>query len=178
MVSWGLLVNGPSGHAFYAILDRKVIGCSVPAIATKIVIDQLLYTPPLTAGFFGYMALAAGGSLADAVYTVRQETWPTLVYNWSFWSVAHIITFTYIPLEHRVAWVAAKNFAWSFFLSWRVGRLESWESQYAEMSTTKVKAVPDHEHAERSEKPAVRSARSLPQLLREYRSTGSSRTEN
>ena len=53
-----------------------------------------------------------------------KETWPTLLYNWTFWGVAHVITFTSIPLEHRVAWIALKSFLWNGFLSWRLSRLQ------------------------------------------------------
>ena len=120
MAAWGLGCNGPAGHAFYAALDRFVTRQGMRATALKIAIDQLLYTPPLTAGFFLFQTLAAGGSTAAALATVRAETGPTLLYNWGFWSLAHVITFTAIPLEHRVAWVALKNFTWSTFLSWRL----------------------------------------------------------
>ena len=46
------------------------------------------------------------------------------IYNGTFWSVAHVITFTYVPLEHRVAWIALKSFLWNGFLSWRLSRLQ------------------------------------------------------
>ena len=136
MAAWGLLVNGPSGHTFYRALDKWVRGSTASAIATKIAVDQLLYTPPLTAGFFGFMSLGAGCSSTEAMHVVRRETWPTLLYNWSFWGVAHIVTFAAIPLEHRVAWVAAKNFVWSCFLSWRLGNLDGQQSLETASSTS------------------------------------------
>ena len=128
MAAWGTLVNGPSGHAFYAALDRIVQFRGAMAVALKIGIDQLVYTPPLTAGFFAFNSLAAGASMEDAVGVARRETWPTLLYNWGFWGVAHVVTFTLIPLEHRVAWVALKNFVWSGFLSWRLSRSQAQEA--------------------------------------------------
>ena len=124
MGSWGLLINGPSGHAFYAALDRIVTSHGTRSIITKIAIDQLAYTPPLTFGFFVYQGLAAGSAGAEALELARRETWPTLLYNWTFWSVAHVVTFAAIPLEHRVAWVALKNFVWSGFLSWRLSCIQ------------------------------------------------------
>ena len=119
------MVNGPTGHAFYGVLDRVVTLTGVRAVALKITIDQLLYTPVLTAGFFLYQTLAAGRDAGAAASVARRETWPTLLYNWSFWSLAHVVTFTSIPLEHRVAWVAVKNFVWSGFLSWRLRNCSS-----------------------------------------------------
>ena len=123
MASWGLLVNGPTGHHFYRALDRLIRGEHARAIALKIAVDQLVYTPPLTAGFFAYMSLTSGSSAAEALEAVQRELRPVLIANWSFWSVAHVITFAAVPLEHRVAWVAAKNFVWSGFLSWRLSKI-------------------------------------------------------
>jgi protein Mpv17 len=125
MSSWGLLVNAPAGHFFYAALDRLIQWRGSSAVALKIAVDQLIFTPPLTVGFFLFQELASGGGAASAVEAAATETVPTLLYNWTFWSVAHVITFTFVPLEHRVAWVALKNFTWSGFLSWRLSRLRS-----------------------------------------------------
>eukprot|EP00310_Coccolithus_braarudii_P015089 CAMPEP_0183354776 /NCGR_PEP_ID=MMETSP0164_2-20130417/38087_1 /TAXON_ID=221442 /ORGANISM="Coccolithus pelagicus ssp braarudi, Strain PLY182g" /LENGTH=162 /DNA_ID=CAMNT_0025527723 /DNA_START=99 /DNA_END=584 /DNA_ORIENTATION=- len=124
MASWGAVINGPSGHAFYAALDRLISRRGAQAVALKIAVDQLVYTPPLTAGFFIFQSLAAGSTTRAAIELAINETWTTLQYNWCFWGVAHVITFAAIPLEHRVAWVALKNFAWSGFLSWRLSSLE------------------------------------------------------
>ena len=124
MTSWGLLA-GPVGHKFYVALDSVIRFRGASAIASKIAIDQLVFTPPLTYSFFSYQSLVAKGSSAsDALALAQRETWPTLLYNWSFWSVAHVITFTSIPLEHRVAWIALKSFLWNGFLSWRLSRLQ------------------------------------------------------
>ena len=129
MLTWGLLVNGPSGHMFYTVLERWVRSTGLQGagrqVALKITVDQLAYTPPLTFAFFVYQSALAGSSAELAVGIACRETPPTLLYNWGFWGVAHVLTFTIIPLEHRVAWVALKNFAWSGFLSWRLNRCDA-----------------------------------------------------
>ena len=124
MASWGLLVNGPTGHYFYAALEAWVRSSGVRAIVLKIAIDQFAYTPPITAAFFTYNSLLTGSTASEALQVARSETWPTLLYNWGFWGLAHVATFSFIPVEHRVAWVALKNFAWSGFLSWRLSSLK------------------------------------------------------
>ena len=45
MLSWGGLVNGPAGHLFYEQLDRFVLLGGARGVASKIAIDQLLFTP-------------------------------------------------------------------------------------------------------------------------------------
>jgi protein Mpv17 len=128
MASWGLIINGPTGHAFYAALERLVRTSGARAVALKIAIDQFVYTPPITAGFFAYNALLSGSSASEALEVARHETGATLLYNWCFWGLAHVATFSIIPVEHRVAWVALKNFAWSGFLSWRLSSLKKTDS--------------------------------------------------
>ena len=127
MTSWGLLA-GPVGHKFYVALDKFIRFRGASAIAGKIAVDQFVFTPPLTVCFFAYQSLVAKGSSAsDALNLAQRETWPTLLYNWSFWGIAHVITFTSIPLEHRVAWIALKSLLWNGFLSWRLSRLQKAE---------------------------------------------------
>ena len=135
IASWGLLVNGPTGHAFYSALERLVTQRGARGVVQKVAIDQLVYTPPLTFAFFVYQGVAAGSMGTEALELAQRETWPTLLYNWAFWSVAHIVTFSAIPLEHRVAWVALKNFVWSGFLSWRLSTIESTASMQSPSSS-------------------------------------------
>ena len=42
----------------------------------------------------------------------------TLRVNWVYWSAVHVITFSIVPLDYRVAFVAAKNFLWGGYLSY------------------------------------------------------------
>jgi hypothetical protein len=38
--------------------------------------------------------------------------------SWSYWSAVHVFTFSLVPLDYRVAFVAVKNFFWGGYLSW------------------------------------------------------------
>ena len=120
MLSWGGLVNGPAGHLFYEQLDRFVLLGGARGVASKIAIDQLLFTPPLTFAFFVWQHCLSSPSpsAAGAATMASSNLWPTLKVNWLYWSCVHVVTFAFIPLEYRVAFVAVKNFFWGGYLSW------------------------------------------------------------
>jgi len=86
-------------------------------VATKVLIDQAVWTPPLTVIFFTYEGSLQGESVADASQTALQKLWPTLKANWTVWPLVHLCTFSLIPLNYRVLWVNCANFLWSGFLS-------------------------------------------------------------
>ena len=131
MIGWGGLFNGPLGHVFYEQLDRVVSLGGARGVALKIAIDQLLFTPPLTFGFFAWQHLlsAAEPSAFGAAEFASNNLWPTLRINWVYWSLVHTITFACVPLQYRVAFVALKNFFWGGYLSW-AARSECAEEQH------------------------------------------------
>lgn len=123
MFVWGLLCNGPSGHAWYLGLDKVVPQQGAKALVTKIAADQLIYTPPLTLLYFVWQHALQQRELGwSAVSSAWERVWPTLQVNWTYWTLVHIITFTWIPLEYRVAFVSLKNFFWGGYLSYAAAR--------------------------------------------------------
>ena len=142
MASWGLLVNGPIGHLWYLGLERMVRVQGALAIAAKVAIDQLVWTPPLTALFFTYEGCLQGETLDEAKGCAAEKLWPTLKANWvvrrprqssfcdanhrrshpSFARLAGVASGAPVHLfggapQLRVLWVNCANFVWSGFLS-------------------------------------------------------------
>ena len=118
MTSWGLVVNGPTGHLWYKGLDSVVRASGARGVATKVAADQLIYTPPLTFGYFLWQNLLQGDSPLAASSAAACQVMPTLQVNWLYWSAVHVATFSLIRVEYRVAFVSVKNFLWGGFLSW------------------------------------------------------------
>ena len=54
MGCWGLLVSGPIGHVWYMLLDRAVRAAGVRGVVTKVLLDQMIATPPLIMAFFAW----------------------------------------------------------------------------------------------------------------------------
>lgn len=126
MLGWGALFNGPAGHVWYRMLDIAVRSTAARGVALKILLDQLLFTPPLTLGYFVWQhSLSNRTGPASAWESACQQLWPTLRVNWMYWSLVHVATFTLIPLNYRVAFVATKNFFWGGYLSWAAAAAET-----------------------------------------------------
>ncbi len=119
MLGWGALFNGPLGHLWYQGLDWAVRLNGARGVAAKVLLDQLVFTPPLTLGYFIWQnALSNSADLSEACSSASKRLWPTLQVNWLYWSVVHVATFALVPLNYRVAFVATKNFFWGSYLSW------------------------------------------------------------
>lgn len=60
---YGLLVGGPSGHYWHALLDSQIMPSrpqSPAAVLLKLAADQLLFAPLATAIFMAYLKCAEG----------------------------------------------------------------------------------------------------------------------
>lgn len=122
MFLWGTVCNGPFGHIWYRCLDRVVHSRGIGGargIFVKVAADQLVFTPPLTFLYFIWQHVLSTKTLAlvPASDFALAHLWPTLRVNFVYWSAVHIITFSFVPLSYRVAFVAVKNFFWGAWLS-------------------------------------------------------------
>ncbi|KAK1857702.1 hypothetical protein I4F81_000317 [Pyropia yezoensis] len=115
--AFGLVLQGPVGHAWYNLLERVVRLPGVAGIAGKVAADQLLFAPVFTSIFFGYLCVTEGGQLGDVREAVTSKLPSTLIASWKVWPLAHIINFGVIPLGLRVLYVNAVSTAWIAFLS-------------------------------------------------------------
>lgn len=82
MASFGFLIHGPTGHYFYSALDRAIVGTTPVKVASKVVIDQLMWAPVFTALFFGYLGLAERKSMDDIVKKIKNDTWTGVQASW------------------------------------------------------------------------------------------------
>ncbi|GAB0493023.1 hypothetical protein MMPV_004295 [Pyropia vietnamensis] len=115
--AFGLVLQGPAGHAWYDILERVIRLPGMAGIAGKVAADQFLFAPVFTSIFFGYLCVTEGGQLGDVREAVASKLPSTLIASWKVWPLAHVINFGVIPLGLRVLYVNAVSTAWIAFLS-------------------------------------------------------------
>lgn len=87
MGSFGLLLHGPIGHYWYGFLDRTIMTkapTSAVAVASKTAIDQVLWAPIFTSGFFSYMK-TADGKASEIPEEIQSKLWDTMKVNWMTW---------------------------------------------------------------------------------------------
>jgi len=119
---FGAFIFAPLGHMFYNNLDKLVRGTAPQHVIGKIAIDQLLWTPPLTICFFSTMKVLEFYSDPTLMNMIQMEIegklWTSLKTGWTVWPLIHLVTFTVIPLRHRILWISTANLGWSTFWCW------------------------------------------------------------
>ena len=107
------------GHYYYGALDRGVVLAAPTApltVATKVAIDQLLFTPLCTLLFYAYKC-ASEGRPSHYTAELQEKLLPTLKAGWSLWPVAHVVNFAFVPTQHRILYANFVSVAGTFLLS-------------------------------------------------------------
>ncbi|GLI61039.1 hypothetical protein VaNZ11_003191 [Volvox africanus] len=119
LVVYGAVVSTPIAHAWFQLLDTHVMPeamTSVPAVLTKMAMDQLLMSPPSTALFFLVMRCWEGHT-DDAMMHMRHKLWPTMRANYMLWPLAHVINFAFVPPAQRILYCNVLGVVWTVILS-------------------------------------------------------------
>eukprot|EP01012_Entosiphon_sulcatum_P015959 TRINITY_DN20930_c0_g1_i1.p1 TRINITY_DN20930_c0_g1~~TRINITY_DN20930_c0_g1_i1.p1 ORF type:complete len:177 (+),score=37.06 TRINITY_DN20930_c0_g1_i1:40-570(+) len=114
LAAWGLLGSAPIDHLKFEAIE-KLVPPGPSAVIFKVVLDQFLFTPPITALFFLYAGLTDGSG--QAYERTLLKLWPTLKINWLVWPVIQTFNFGMVPLEYRVLVGNFCSIFWAAFLS-------------------------------------------------------------
>eukprot|EP00092_Neocalanus_flemingeri_P060274 GFUD01072229.1.p1 GENE.GFUD01072229.1~~GFUD01072229.1.p1 ORF type:complete len:178 (-),score=33.05 GFUD01072229.1:212-745(-) len=110
----GTAVFPPLMFHWYKFLDARYVGVGAGLVARKVMMDQLIFTPPMIATFFIGMSLLEGKP--DITKEFREKALPTFVANLGFWIPAHVINFRLIPPAGRVVYIGICSLLWVNFL--------------------------------------------------------------
>lgn len=102
------------------------------SLATKITVNQCLFTPIFNTYFFGMQALLAGDTLADSWERVKKTVPVSLMNSIKLWPVVTAINFTFVPIEYRSIFAGTIAVGWQTYLSW-LNRLAE-EQEHGEKS--------------------------------------------
>jgi len=72
------LTLGPLEHFWYMLLDRMLPGTSHKMVGMKVIVDEVVYTPPLYCIFYPGLALMEGRTRHEAMQELREKFWPTV----------------------------------------------------------------------------------------------------
>eukprot|EP00419_Tripos_fusus_P011456 CAMPEP_0172660454 /NCGR_PEP_ID=MMETSP1074-20121228/4075_1 /TAXON_ID=2916 /ORGANISM="Ceratium fusus, Strain PA161109" /LENGTH=162 /DNA_ID=CAMNT_0013476073 /DNA_START=157 /DNA_END=642 /DNA_ORIENTATION=+ len=114
---WRATLHTTFAHHWFNLLERSVPGSAPALVAKKIFLDQVFASPFLHVFFLPYMALAEGHTMEEAVGRTRENFVKLLQANYCYWPFVHCITFSVIPLRHRVAFVNIAAVFWMATLS-------------------------------------------------------------
>jgi len=121
MALFGLCYVGPAGHCWYQGLEAVVVGRmgmkGAPAVALKLALDQLTWTPFNTLLFFTSVRLWRGNTFQNSLEGAVPQVWPTLRVNWIVWPPILMVTFKAIPVAFQPPFLNLCNLMWAVFLS-------------------------------------------------------------
>lgn len=87
------------------------------SLATKVVVNQICFTPVFNTYFFGMQAALAGENMAAVLERIKR-TVPTSVMNsCKLWPAVTAFSFTFIPIEYRSLFGGFIAVGWQTYLS-------------------------------------------------------------
>lgn len=117
MGSFGLLIHGTTGHYFYGFLDSKMPGTKPVTVASKVLIDQVVWNPIFGVMFFSYLGLAEGKGPSEIMAKIQRDLKTAVMGSWAVWVPAHTINFAFIPPSQRLLYINTIQIGYNIFLS-------------------------------------------------------------
>lgn len=116
---FGLAFYGPVSGAWYSWLDATVLvndPTSAAAVGLKTGADQVLWAPVLITTLFAWdLAWSSSATHHDNKWGVagvaqlpsklKQDLLPTLLVNWTFWPLFHVLNFRFVAPPDRILYV-------------------------------------------------------------------------
>ena len=118
----GVALVGPSLHAWYGFLARRVPGASALDVAKRVAADQFVFAPVFLSGFVAATAAVEG---MDPAYVLRRDLRTTLTTNWMVWIPWQTFVFAAVPLKFQVLANNLCGVAWNGFLSYNLHRADA-----------------------------------------------------
>ena len=113
----GLVVLGPLAHYYYDFVASFLSSWPWPF---KVLLDQTVYLAFYNTIYYVLLGMLAGRSLASVWSSYCSQFWALLMAGWKLWPAIGIITYNFVPTEHRVLFVDAVEVIYSAVLSWFV----------------------------------------------------------
>lgn len=88
------------------------------SLATKIVVNQGVFTPLFNSYFFGMQAFLAGDNLVEVWERIKRTVPTSMLNSVKLWPVVTAINFTFIPIEYRSVFAGVIAVGWQTYLSW------------------------------------------------------------
>eukprot|EP00927_Polykrikos_kofoidii_P067330 TRINITY_DN62830_c0_g1_i1.p1 TRINITY_DN62830_c0_g1~~TRINITY_DN62830_c0_g1_i1.p1 ORF type:complete len:213 (+),score=25.70 TRINITY_DN62830_c0_g1_i1:131-769(+) len=117
MALWRCFVT-PITHHWFNILEGRFPGFSPANVMKRLVVDGIFAMPLVNGLFFPFMALLEGEGLEVAAQRYKAKIIPMLQSAYSFWPFVNLLSFSLVPLRHRVHCGNAASLIWTIYMSW------------------------------------------------------------
>ncbi|KAF2755804.1 hypothetical protein EJ05DRAFT_442088 [Pseudovirgaria hyperparasitica] len=113
----GAISSIPSYRWFIWLGESFNYSSKFLSLATKVAVNQVIFTPVFNTYFFGMQSLLSGATLAEAGGRIK-NTVPTSWWNsCKLWPAVTAFSFTFIPLEYRSVFAGVIAIGWQTYLS-------------------------------------------------------------
>ncbi|KAG2763529.1 hypothetical protein PC129_g14336 [Phytophthora cactorum] len=115
--TFGGVVTGPVLHFWYGYLETQRVTKEKLTPNKKLLLDRLLFTPPMVAFTIFSLGVMRGSSPKASRENLSRVYWGVLLMNWKVWTLTQWLSFHYVPPQFRVLWGNGVALWWNSYLS-------------------------------------------------------------
>mmetsp|Transcript_5644 Transcript_5644/g.12371 ORF Transcript_5644/g.12371 Transcript_5644/m.12371 type:complete len:192 (+) Transcript_5644:63-638(+) len=123
--SFNALISVPLGM-WYGMLERRWPGVAALNLTRKVIVNQLLSSSLIPTGFLTWTSMGeavldgrgVNAACLDAVESLRKNGAASVIQSFMVWGPANTISFLFIPLQLRIAFMSSLGVAWGGYLSY------------------------------------------------------------
>lgn len=105
------------------------------SLGTKVVVNQIVFTPVFTSYFFGMQSLLSGDSFTDAWERIKRTVPTSFVNSCKLWPAVTAFNFTYVLPQYRALFAGIVAVGWQSYLSLLNFRAAKEEKRRKELHT-------------------------------------------
>ena len=115
---------GCGQHFTYNVAFTRIFGTGTDVVTAmkKVIADSTVHVPmvylPLYYMFKGVVLEEDDGTASAGLMRYRADAYNVLTTYWSAWPLVHFTSFTILPVELRIVFVAGVSFVWLVYLSY------------------------------------------------------------
>jgi protein Mpv17 len=118
LAAFGSCIAGPAMVYWYRFLNKNIVFQSpTKQVVTRVLMDQLMFSPTFLGIFFTYNGIMEGQSFEGIKEKLRKGYWPALLGNWTVWPAVQLVNFKFVPLNYQTILVNSVALGWNTYLS-------------------------------------------------------------
>ena len=116
-----LIIGGvssiPSYRWFLWLGNNFNYGSKILSLTTKVVVNQIFFTPIFNSYFFGMQTFLAGASLSEIIERIKHTVPTSCINSCKLWPAVTAFSFTYIPIQYRSIFGGVIAIGWQTYLN-------------------------------------------------------------
>ncbi|KAK1543558.1 dihydroorotate dehydrogenase [Colletotrichum paranaense] len=143
----GAISSIPSYKWFIFLSQNFNYASRLLSLATKVVVNQVCFTPIFNSYFFGMQAFLAGDNFDQIIDRIRQCVPVSIVNSCKLWPAVTAFSFSFIPMEYRSVFSGVIAVGWQTYLSFLNRQAEVVEeAEEVQERSHAVPAIAAHEN--------------------------------